>query len=245
MTDKYLSIYGPPPQGGWVLGIVSRLQSSSSPTLQDRRNAWAAGPLSEMGLALATKLSLLGVVTRRVDEDLRAVSDQLGDPSEIQQHLVAGHACYVADPDRPDLLYETLADIESFIFESRSAFEITGRFLGQLFRDILGCDMALPEIERQLRDRGVDTRWIEELRANRILFFHDTAPWIAVYVDSLQPLKLELVVLKKNVHDFTNPDDYFHFQKLREIYAGFTSSLDALAEFVKDEIRLFEEAEQT
>lgn len=51
---------------------------------------------------------------------------------------------------------------------------------------------------------------------------------------------MELVILKRNVETFTNPDDYFHFDLLRDTYNGFESTMDVIQRWIIRRIEEFE-----
>jgi len=69
--------------------------------------------------------------------------------------------------------------MDSFIFETRSLYEIVGKFLVTLFEILFDRKITQEELKSLLSSQGIDTRWIDELRDARILFFHETAPWLA------------------------------------------------------------------
>src|SRR5436190_7965843 len=234
MAIEYLHIDYEPPSRGWLLRIMKRLNESSSSTLRERVSTWGSSHLKEMSFALATKLTMLSQVICRVDQQLRRLSEQLIDESKINECIRRGAAYRIADKVLP---YELLIDIDSFLFESRSAYEIVGHFLCQFFDHILGCSLNEAELKKLLDARNIDTRWIEELRENRIMFFHKTAPWIVLEIVSRKPLRFELLVLKKNVKDFTDPDAYIRFEQLPTIYRGFESSLKVLHQWVLEKIQ--------
>lgn len=240
MAIEYLHIDYEPPSRGWLLRIMKRLNESSSSTLRERMSTWGSSHLKEMGFALTTKLAMLSRVLCRVDQQLQRLGEQLNDEALIDKCIRRGAAYKITDKALP---YELLTDIDSFLFESRSAYEIIGHFLCQFFDHILKRRINEAQLKKLLDARNVDTRWIEELKCDRILFFHNTTPWLALEFVSRKPLRFELLILKKNVNDFTNPDDYIRFEQLRAIYHGIESSLNALHKWVLEQIEEFETLE--
>jgi len=243
VNKGYLHIAYLPADGSWLLKIMSRLHQSSSITLRDRIASWGDTPLREMGLALSTKLAMLSQIVNRVDYQLQRLAGYLEKDDQKINECLHKNASYVV-PDN-ELPYEILVDIDSFLFESRSTYEIIGHFLSEFIKRILGLKVSESELKVMLASQGIDIRWIEELRKGRILFFHSTAPWIALEIKSINPPRFELLVLKRDVKDFTNTDDYFHFGQLREIYQGFGSSMGAMYQWVLDQIEGFETKEGT
>lgn len=220
-------------QENWLRKILTRLNQSSNDVLRRRIEKWGSSPMSEMGLAIATKLTMLPLIVRRVDQQLDRLSEQLDDESMVKECLRKGAVYPVKDKDLP---YEILIDIDSFIYELRSTYEIVGKFVCEFFETILDAHVDESKLQYLLNSKGFDTKWIQELRENRKLFFHETAPWIAVRILSKEPFQFDLVLLKKNAKNFSNPDDYIHFKKLRCIYRGFASSLGELQQLIIEKI---------
>jgi hypothetical protein len=235
MVNEYLH-FNYDPRERWLRPILARLHQSSSTILRERLKAWGETPLRELGLAIATKLTMLPVVVARVNQQIQRLSEQL-DESRVEKCLNRGAAYLLREQSLP---YEILVDVDSFLFESRSTYELVGRFLKEFFSHILARDVSEDELQALLKAEGIDTRWIQELRDNRILFFHTTAPWLANRILSKAPLRFKLVLLKKVAKDSATPGDYLHFEQLQAIYHGFASSLEALQRWVIEQIEDFE-----
>jgi len=202
---------------------------------------WPEGPLRERGLALASKLIMLQRIALRINQQIQRLKEGLNDESKLNNCIQQGYAYPLPDRFLP---YEILVDIESLIFESRSVYEIIGHFLKNFFRHILEQHITEAEVIGTLKERGIDTQWIRVLRDFRVLFFHDTAPWPAVKIVSREPLKIELVILKKTVQRFDNPDDYIEFDEIRSIYEGLDTSLGVIYQWIIEKIEEFEEEPQ-
>jgi len=216
---------------------MTRLRNSSSHALRKGLEDWGTGSLLEMGYALSTKLEVLPLVVCRIDRRLKSLGDELNNKKIIDMNIEKNAAFMFSDKSLP---YEILVDIDSFIYESRSAYEIVGQFLREFFKHILGEEIKEERLKDLLSVSIPDVRWIEKLKEYRKLFFHQTAPWIAVKIISGHPLRFELVVLKKNVKEIKEPDDYISFNELRSIYHGFVSSMKALRFWIQGKIEEFE-----
>jgi hypothetical protein len=213
---------------------MSRLQQSSSETLRERVQTWGASPLRELGMAIATKVEILAQSMKRFRTQLARLTAELkGDLPQLEECLSRGSVFQFKDTL---LSFELLVDIDSFIFETRSLYEIVGKFLPMLFKIFFGRAVGENELLEALSTKGIDTRWIYGLRKNRILFFHETAPWIGARISQLEPLDYELLILKRHTVGFENPDDYIGFNELRAIYDGIVESLVALHRVVMGEI---------
>jgi hypothetical protein len=225
------------PENGWVLTIMSRLLNSPDPQLRRAFQDWSATPLMELGFAITTRMHMLGLCIRRLNDQVSRLRDELsGDLPQVEWSLAKRGAFTLKDKDLP---YELLLDMDSFIFETRSLYEIMGKFLAELFRALFGKAVTETDLQEILSASNIDTRWIAELRENRKLFFHQTAPWLAVSVEGDQ-IKFDPVMLKRNVHTFDDPNSFVEFARLREIYDGFVASATELHRFILEQIRLHE-----
>ena len=83
--------------------------------------------------------------------------------------------------------YRLLVDLDSFLFELRSTYEIVGKFLGGFFGRVLGRKLQEAEVIAALEASGNDTKWIGMLRRERVVSFHQTAPWIVFEVERGEP----------------------------------------------------------
>jgi hypothetical protein len=182
---------------------------------------------------------MLDQVVSRIDRQLRRMGEQIKDKRHLDWCLSTGNNTAYQIRDKA-VFFKTLVDLDSFLFESRSIYEIVGKFLQEFFKQILRRNLSENKLKSALTRARIDVQWIDELRENRILFFHETAPWVAAHVVSRTPLKLELVVLKKNFRQFTNPKDYVHFEQLRNIYRGFRSAMPAMYQWVESQVAEFE-----
>lgn len=221
--------------------IVQRLQGSSSETLRARVVNWGTDDLRELALALSTKLEMLPLIARRCDNGIVRLAKEFVDQSRVQRALEREASMSVSDRELP---FELLVDVDSFIFESRSAYEIAGKFLMGFFDGILGITLNQNGIRERLSNDGIDCRWIDELQSSRILFFHNRAPWIAVEVDDASRLS-NLIVLKSYGGDGKDPNNRLHVDQLRNIYQNFAQSMSRIQRWIMDEIEAFEEREKT
>ena len=227
------------PETGWVLSIMSGLLHSPNPRLRAAFDNWSDTPLKELGFAITARMHMLGLCIRRMNARVRELRQELmADASQLDVCVSRGYAFTLKDQELP---YQLLLDMDSFIFETRSLYEILGKFLVSLFQLLFDKKMTEEELQSLLLAQNIDTRWIGELREARKLFFHETAPWLAVRVgqgkDSYDP-----VLMKRHTIGFEDPNDLVEFAALREIYDGFVSSVSELHRYVKERIRLAEVA---
>ena len=217
------------PLVGWVYPILNALNESESEGVQTRYQQWEKLGLGDLAIAVTTKLKMLSGVVRRIDTQLQRLGTEFRDKDKIAQHLKGGYALRLEDNN---LAYELLIDLDSFIFECRSTYEIIGMFLKQFFEQILQESIEQKDLIIELTAAGLDTRWIEILTENRKELFHNTAPWIAIDVNEGPNKKYELLILKKMVRHPSTETEWLRFDDLKAIYDGFTASLKPLQSFV-------------
>ena len=236
MPEEYLQ-FAYHPNKFWAATLAGRVRQSPNTTLKQRIAGWEGSKLREMCLAIATKLAMLDQVVLRIDRQLGRLGDQIGDERKIEDCIRDGAAYAIADKNLP---FEMLVDVDSFLFESRSAYEIVGKFLRELSKQFLGRSLSEKQLEAALANRCIDTRWIAQLRKDRTLFFHETAPWVAARIIRTRPTKFELIVLKCDVQTFINSNEWIDFERFREIYRGFLSALESIHKWVVEQMEEFE-----
>jgi hypothetical protein len=227
------------PENGWVLSIMTRLRKSTNAQLRKAFEEWHETSLREFGFAVTTRMQILGISIVRLNTRVAHLRKCLSeDEEQLQLCLRREYAFRLPFADR-HLPYELLLDMDSFIFESRSLYEIVGKFLRTLLAVVFKQEVTEKELQAILSDKNIDTRWIGVLRDTRILFFHQTAPWLAIQVDS-STKRFYPILLKKNVIEIKDPDDFVSFESLRDIYEGFVNSLTALHDFIMEKIQQVE-----
>jgi hypothetical protein len=238
MNSQYLHV-NYIPKSGWVLSIMSSLLQSSNPQLREAFDRWSDTPLKELGFAITTRMHMLGLCIRRLNTRVEELRKEMNaDTPQVEACLSRGYAFTFKDND---LAYQLLLDMDSFIFETRSLYEIVGKFLVALFQLLFDRKMTDDEVQSLLSIQGIDTRWIGELRDARKLFFHETAPWLAVQVER-ESNRFDPVLLKRQPITFEDSTDLVEFAALREIYEGFVNSVTELHRYIKEQIRLAETA---
>jgi hypothetical protein len=224
------------PTVGWVLSIMSRLQGSSNARLRSAFEQWSSTRLKELGFAITTRMHMLGLAIQRLNANVHKLRDELrNDLPAVDLSLSEGYAFGTKDRELP---YELLLDMDCFIFEARSLYEIVGEFVRVLFKTLFDRVLKERDIQELLSRAGIDTVWIEELRETRKLFFHETAPWLAVRVER-SGLKFFPVLLKEQ-EPVINPTVVVDFETLRKAYEGFVAALSELHRYINEQIRLAE-----
>lgn len=219
--------------------MMTRLSQSNNAQLRRAFEEWSKTPLLEFGFAVTTRMQMLGLCILRLNDRVSNLRKYLNKNEEELKLCLRGEYAFRLPFPARHLAYDLLLDMDSFIFESRSLYEIVGKFLRSFLAIVFKRNITEKELRSILADRQIETRWIDVLRDSRKLFFHQTAPWLAIQVDS-NAKRFYPILLKKSIIKIENPDDFVSFDSLREIYDGFVNSLDTLHQFVMEEIRAFE-----
>ena len=230
---EFLHLDFRPASAGWIAHLQNKARSCSSDEVRARYETWAESGLGALALALATKLEVRQRVARRFRELMQRLFEEIEDAGDIG-HLLEGG--YVFTATEPGLLYDICASVDSVLFESRSAYEITGRFVGRFCEVILNRRVTQEDLVGVLDDAGHDVSWVEELRGNRILFFHETAPWIALEIQEREPLQFQLLVLKENLKDFDDRSKFLTQSELQDAWDGYEKSMVVIKEWLEGQI---------
>ena len=183
---EHLRVAYLPQSAGWVLPVITEVQRTTSAELRALANSWANSDLSELGLAVTTKLAILPHVIQSVDHLLRQLGKEAEALVNLQEHINRGAGFMPRDRELP---YKLLASIDAFVYECRSTYEIVGKFLRRFSETFLATSLSEQEVTAILRDAGLDDRWIPDLADQRKLFFHNTAPWVALRIINRSPFR--------------------------------------------------------
>jgi len=148
--------------------LMSRMNASLNPELKERNKRWGALTLGDEAIALATRMVAIDIATERLYEGRAALLHELSkNSSEVEACMREGAVYTPSDESRT---YSILVDFDAFLFETRSAYEITVRFIHKFLSGIL--EKAMPQakshdmhdlVAREISCRGEQADWIQEL----------------------------------------------------------------------------------
>lgn len=105
---------------------------------------------------------------------------------------------FVYQLEDEELVFRILESLDAFLYEWRSAYELIAKFLKGLFESVLQRPLNEKTIKKELLDRGCDIRWIDVLHDERITYFHDTSPWIALRKLPIgEPTAFEMLIVRR------------------------------------------------
>lgn len=211
--------------------IINRLHATRDNALRERFGEWGESRISRRGLSLATKLEMLQLAARRVDERVVQLIQAVGNEEHMERCVATKKAAVVHDRSLP---FQLLLDVDSFIFESRSAYEIVGKFIREFFGHMLAQQVSQQDVIDMLQSKGIETRWIDELETSRNRLIHEDAPWIALRRYQNQR-NWQLLVLPHAKKDVESPDT-LDVDALRGIFSGFVSALAGIEAWLLERI---------
>lgn len=190
-------------------------------------------------MAVATKQTMLPLIVRRVNSRLAQIRKALeSDRGKVGECLRLG--CVYRLPDS-SVCHEAVVDFDSFVFESRSAYELTVSFLRRFFDVIIGRPLGTAKaahgrVEDALRKRGAQTGWADQLREKRHLLIHGRALWLSFNVSGGSPFELDPVLLTKTVERIEDDPDRLSIGLCRDVWEGFVRSYEHLEAWLKEEV---------
>jgi hypothetical protein len=182
---------------------------------------------------------MVPLIVQRVDARLKDIGKILrSDRLNVEACLQKGAVYNLRDRH---FAQEAVVDFDSFLFESRSAYEMTASFLERFCHLILekrlgtGKDAAR-NVEQALRHRGAQTHWVDVMRKKRNLLIHSRATMLAFEVSEGDPFRLDPVLLTKSVERVEDDPDRLSIEQCRSIWLGFVSSYDHIEAWLTEEI---------
>ena len=222
-----------PGTAGLILPLQSLLQKSSAAELRKRYSRWKELGLAELGMAVATRFSLTLRVASRLAELLQQLRNEIEESGKIDELLDEG---YVYAPKDSRVLYDLCTAVDAFYFEYRSCYEVVGKFATTFCREMLAKNVTQDELVDVLTAAGVATDWITSLRENRNLFFHETAPWIALQIHERHPVNCSIVVMKENTEELDDPTTFVTQEQIVATIDGLQAGLWAVHNWLKAQI---------
>jgi hypothetical protein len=220
--------------------LQTRLRVSSSPLLRERLARWDPEVHGEPALAVVAKLEMLNRVTQRLNEDLAKLVEHLkGVPEAVETCVRERSALQVTDRD---LVWHLSVDVDAFLFEGRSVYELLGKFVKAMFSLIFERRVTEQETIQAIAQFGTDVSWIPVLQQSRKLFFHSAASWLAVERVGTVPPQFDLLLLKRNAEVLADKD-YLHFRDCRAIQTGLHAAVKGISLWIVNEIAAVEHAD--
>jgi hypothetical protein len=212
----------------WTLRIRSKLAQLPNKNLKERLEWSPDDDVGKLELIVASKIAMLRLVTNRVNLELKELVQELNERADAIARCIE-HPSVLPLRD-PTAVWRLMVDVDSFILQSRSTYEIVGKFLKAFFARVFEKPIDERDIRKAAEDRGVDWAWAEILSKARKEFFHNLAPaGIAITLDRVNPLSNADVLVR------VEGEADFHFRDCRAIYDGLSRALVAIDQWIYDE----------
>ena len=227
--------WGPGP-AGFVLRLQTRLHDSTSSILKERYQHWQEVGLAELGMTVATRIALIYRASYRLMELLKRLRDEIEGSGQLNDLLDNGYV-YTTKDER--IFYDICVSVDSFYFEFRSCYEVLGNFMKTFCMKILDRKINEVELIKVLDNKNIDIKWIDQIRENRKLLFHENAPWIALDIEKRTPLVCSLLIMKENLQN-DNDEIYITQYDLKNAADGMQKSIFALFDWLTAQVDEFE-----
>lgn len=181
--------------------------------------------LGQLGLHVATRLSMIETLIRRINSCARRLEELIAGRESHHEFTAPdnGHAFRLP----ADFKYSFLVDLDALLFEVNSCCELMGRLFEKVYEH---AGKTLPRTPVGLTIRQVleaaeqDTAWFVKLDSHRNFFIHDGAPYFAVDLSEADAGQYDLLIMKRNLQSFEDESQFVRYSKLRHIVGGFQSS---------------------
>ncbi|MGO9268081.1 MAG: hypothetical protein ACLQBA_24850 [Candidatus Binataceae bacterium] len=178
--------------------------------------------MGDAAIALVTKIRVIQIAVDRLDADISDLSAEITASAESVDKCIAQKKALVLKNEA--IGFRIVASLDAFLYEARSTYEMLRTFVINYSRHILKrrcSERGAEEILRQaMLAKRHGSEWVEDLRRDRAMFFHETAPWIAMEITSREPRRYGLIVLKDIVPDLEVTRNYVKLEEYQRIWLG-------------------------
>ncbi len=192
--------------------------------------------LSEMGVHISTRLTMLPHVIGRLNKDVSDLYDAAKNykPEHLFTKTCRGVALQVDDK----IKHLVIADVDSFLFEINACAELMQKFF-QLLHCHAGDNIedgdVTNAVQAILKNKGVSEIWFKKLDQARNFAAHDGTPYIAIDISNQDNWKA--LFMKENTLNFEDSRKFFSIADLQEIADGFLQAKAVLQEHL---VKLFQ-----
>lgn len=227
----YISFHS---SAGWLHPLVTRLNNASSAAVQERyKEHWRPrdSELGRLAVTVEAKLSKLYSVIDAVNQNVRLLDKELATRKSEVDQCIARQSSLVLH--QAGLEFSLSASIESFLYHSRSAYELMRRFLVAFSRRILEKGITEMDIKAILEQEGIATEWIDALNDDRNLTAHESALWCDLQKVTDDPRRYEVLI--GQIHE-VDPEKYRPLTYYSQVYRDFMGSLTKLRDWLLRQI---------
>lgn len=218
----------------WLSPLQTRLRKSSADQLRQRYTRWGDTGLGDLALAIATRLAICDRVQQHLGKLMESLATELGQWDGLNE-AIEERSCF--RPSHPGMAFDICAAVDSLIAEFRALYELIVRQFAIVFmRQILKRKAREDDVLQAIQAAGVDVEWVDFIRDNRNFLLHLTAPWTALEVHQRDPLRVSLLVMKKNIAEFDDPTEFITTQQLVTSISGLREAVPVVRRWLEGQL---------
>jgi hypothetical protein len=187
---------------------------------------------ARLGYYTTLKLRMIDKLIKRLNKECTYLFKQARqhEPRHVFTPATSheGHALKVDD----ELKYWIMIDVDSLLFEIDSCCELVKKFLSGVYDHL-----QIPhdpnkmgiEIVKILEQKKKPIEWFSLLDRERNFYIHEGAPYHAIDISGD---RYDLIIMKDNIANFDNPQDYTTLSEINKIVSGFSEGVFALQDHI-------------
>lgn len=184
--------------------------------------------IGDLVLAISVRLDCLPTIINRINDSAGRLYDEVRERDKAADK-------YAYEP-KSGVKYTLLVDINSFLAEVYSGLDLVEKLGKKMLRQVVRKPVQGSLVRVVLEANGKSLDWFDRLENWRHHFTHGGTPWIAVCLD--QEPKYDLLIMKSNVHEFTDAETFFRLSELDQVRKGFLGALMLVQQHLVNESTL-------
>jgi len=186
--------------------------------------------MSKLGAHITTRLNIVPIAWRKATDQANSlieyVSQRAGPENSYRQERPAYAVVMSMAP-----VYHFILAFHSALFETHAAVELMRNFLGRARRHTnkLMAGSLKQDFKDGIAQNGGDNTWCDALEAARGFFTHQGSAYVAIDASTRNR---DLLLMKENIHEFSDPATYLRFSEIIRIAVGFERSFAPLQRYI-------------
>ena len=166
--------------------------------------------IGSLVLAFSYKWDYLLIIIERLDKKV----DELIEAVKKEDQLIDNYAIEIEDAVK----YPIIIDVNSFLHEIYSGLCVLDTLYQRVLIEVLNKTPENKIFSKLLERHNNSQEWLIKFYENRGHFTHAGTPWFALSTENDQDF--EILILKENIKDFSDPDTYIRFGALNDYVHG-------------------------
>lgn len=224
----------------WVLPILGAVNAAVKRNMCNELGEFER----ELSSYISIRLNIIDRIKYRIKKELQKLYNEVEESYNEEKNVFT--------PDNQDraalkvnnnLKYCLIGDIENFLFEVDTCWDLMKQFSSKLYTHLgktLNKEKLISKIDSIHSREDKSTRWIKLLASHRNFMVHEGAAYLAIDISKPVRTNWELLILKYNIREFSDKKSFFPYSDLIEISNNFNISRDLLQKHL---VSLFEQRE--